>query len=130
MRHLTVHQCIFEGQVIASVNQQLILQMLRWMEVFAGRFFPIATSLFPGTVSQRTRTPSPHLNRVVAGDYASVLHLDTGRRVGELALCVRTRTFVPLEFATSVTRGAEWRQSERSGLTLRAGASGSLSCSR
>jgi hypothetical protein len=45
MRHLTLHQRIFEGQMIASVNQQLIFQMLWWMEVFAGRLLPIASSL-------------------------------------------------------------------------------------
>lgn len=45
MRHLTLHQRVFEGQVIASVYQQLIFQMLWRMEVFAGRFLPIAASL-------------------------------------------------------------------------------------
>jgi len=50
MRHLTLHQRIFEGQVIASVYQQLIFQMLWRMEVFAGRFLPIATSLSTQTV--------------------------------------------------------------------------------
>lgn len=40
-----LHQCILECQMIASVYQQLILQMLWWMKVFARRFVTITTSL-------------------------------------------------------------------------------------
>lgn len=40
-----LHERILEGQVIASVYEQLVLQVLWWMEIFARGLFAVAASL-------------------------------------------------------------------------------------
>lgn len=70
--------------MVASVDEQLILEMLRRVKVFAWRLVTI----------------TPALDTVVAGGDSSVLHLDVGRRVCELAFRVGTRTLVPLKLST------------------------------
>lgn len=69
--------------MISTVDQQLILKMLRRVKIFAWRFFTI----------------TPTLDTVVTSSDATVLNLDSRRGVGELALGVRSGTLVTLEFA-------------------------------
>lgn len=69
--------------MISPIDQQLVLEMLRGVKVFAWWFFTI----------------TPALNAVVAGGDSSVLHLDVSRRMRELAFGVRASTLVPLELA-------------------------------
>lgn len=40
-----LHNGILQGQVVSAVDQQLVLQVLRRMEVFAGRLLTVATTL-------------------------------------------------------------------------------------
>lgn len=77
------HEGVFEGQVISSVDQQLILEVLRWVEIFAGRLLSITSTL----------------NRIVASSDPPILDFYVDGRVGKFALGVWTRTFVPLELA-------------------------------
>lgn len=77
------HDGILESQVVPSVDEQLVLEMLRRVKVLAGRLLTVTSTL----------------DRVVASGDASVLDLDVGRRVSELALRVRPRALVPLELA-------------------------------
>lgn len=72
---------IFQRQVISSVDQQLILEVLGWVKVFAWWFLSI----------------TPSLNAVVASSDTSILHLHICRRMSKLALGVRTGAFVTLE---------------------------------
>lgn len=44
------HQGIFEGQVIAAVDEQLILEVLRWVEVLAGRLLAVTSTLGKETI--------------------------------------------------------------------------------
>lgn len=76
-----LHERILQRQMIPSVDEELILQMLRRMEILARRLFPV----------------TPTLDAVVAGGDTSVLHLDVGWWMCELALCIRSGAFVPLE---------------------------------
>jgi len=68
-----VGEGVLQGQMVTPIDQQLVLEVLRRMEVFAGRLLAVATSL----------------NTIVAGRDPAVLHLDIGGRVRELALPVR-----------------------------------------
>lgn len=58
--------------------------MLRWVEILARWFLSIASSL----------------DGIIAGDDSSILHLDVGGRMGELALAVRARALAALILAT------------------------------
>lgn len=69
--------------MIATVDQQLILQVLWRVEILARRLLSV----------------TPALDAVVAGGDAAVLHLDVGGRVRELALGVGPRALVALELA-------------------------------
>jgi hypothetical protein len=40
-----LHQSILQGKVIAPIDQQLIFQVLWWMEVLAWRLLPITATL-------------------------------------------------------------------------------------
>lgn len=39
------HKCIFESQVVTTVDEQLVLEVLRRMEVLAGRLFSVTPAL-------------------------------------------------------------------------------------
>jgi len=72
---------VLEGEVVPAIDEQLVLEVLRRVEVLAGRLLPV----------------TPALNTVIAGGHPAVLHLHVGRRVGELALAVRAGALLPLE---------------------------------
>jgi len=74
---------VLEGEVVPPVDQQLVLQVLRGVEVLASRLLAVA----------------PALNTIVAGGHPPVLHLDVGRRVCELALGIAPCALLPLELA-------------------------------
>jgi len=66
-----LEHCILESQVVAPIDEQLVLEVAGRVHVLAGVARAAA------------------LDAVVAGDHAPIwLHLDLGRRVGELALAV------------------------------------------
>jgi len=111
-------QGILQSKVVASVDQQLILEMLRRMKILAGWFLSVTASL----------------NTVVAGGDPPVLDLDVGRRVGELAVRVGAAALLPLVLAAhlelepaGVLLVEEGRHVEhRHGLSLRVDAVGGL----
>jgi len=76
---------VFKDQVVSSVGEQLLAQVLRRVQVFTRRVLALALPL----------------DGVKAGGDASVLDLDLRRRMGELALVLRATAFVPLELATN-----------------------------
>jgi len=63
-------QGILQSKMVPSVYQQLVLEVLRRVEILASRLLPVTASL----------------NTVVAGSHPPVLHLHIGGWVGELAL--------------------------------------------
>lgn len=69
--------------MIAPIDQQLILEMLRRMKILAGWLFSITSTL----------------DAIVAGRHTAILHLDIGRRMSKLALVVGPGALVPLELA-------------------------------
>lgn len=75
-----LRQGILQSKVVASVDQQLVLEMLRRMEILAGWFLAV----------------TPTLNTVIAGRHSSVLDLDVGGRMGELAVGVGASALLPL----------------------------------
>lgn len=70
--------------MVASVDEQLILEMLRRVKVFAWRLVTI----------------TPALDTVVACGDTTVLHLYVGWRVCELAFRIGTRALVALKLST------------------------------
>jgi len=65
-------QRVLQCQVVSPVDEELVLQVLRRVEILAGRLLSV----------------TPTLNTVVAGGHSPVLHLHVWRRMGELALAV------------------------------------------
>jgi len=74
-------ESILQREVVPSVDQQLVFQVLRRVEILARRLLTVA----------------PALNTIVAGGHPPVLHLNVGRWVSKLALRVRSRALLPLE---------------------------------
>lgn len=46
------HEGIFQGQVITAVDEQLVLEMLRRVEVLTGRLLPVTPTLHTKPNSQ------------------------------------------------------------------------------
>lgn len=67
--------------MIPAVDQQLILQVLWRMEVFAGWLLAV----------------TPSLDTVVAGGDSSILHLDGSRGMRKFAFSIWSRALIPLE---------------------------------
>jgi len=65
-------ESILQSEVVPSVDQQLVFEVLRRVEILARRLLSVA----------------PALNTIVAGGDSAVLHLNVGGWVGKLALCV------------------------------------------
>jgi hypothetical protein len=49
------HQRVLESQVIAPVDQQLVLEVLRWVKVFARRLLTVAPTLQTTTTTTTKR---------------------------------------------------------------------------
>lgn len=67
--------------MVSSIDEQLVLEVLRRVEIFARRLFTIA----------------PALDAVVAGGHSAVLDFHVSRWMSKLAFRVRSRALVPLE---------------------------------
>jgi len=72
--------------MIPSIDQQLILQMLWWVEIFAWGFFSVTSTL----------------DTVVAGCDSPVLHFNVSWGVCELAFGVWSGTLIPLELPANL----------------------------
>jgi len=79
---------VFKDQVVAAVGEELFAQMLRRMQVFARRVFPLAFSL----------------NGIEASGDAAVLNFDLLRRVSEFAFVFGATAFVALILAADFQR--------------------------
>jgi len=79
------HEGVLEGQVVPSVDQQLVLQVLGGVEVLAGRLLAVAPSLYT----------------VVAGGDTAVIDLHVGGRMSEFALVVASGALVALKLAAN-----------------------------
>jgi len=79
-------ESILQGEVVPSVDQQLVFQVLRGVEILARWLLTVASPL----------------NTIVAGGDPPVLHLHVGGRVGELALAIRSRALLSLELAANL----------------------------
>lgn len=109
--YLTLHEGLFESQVIPSIDEKLVFEMLRRMEVFARRFLTAAATLF----SRRGVTRSDrryyliliyiyicmatYFDGVITCNYPSILYFDSRRRMSKLALRVWSCTLVSLELS-------------------------------
>jgi len=78
--------CVFKDQVVSAVGEKLFAQVLRWVQVFARRIFPLAFAL----------------DRVETGGDPAVLDFDLRRRMGEFAFVLCATAFVALIFATNL----------------------------
>jgi len=58
--------------MVPPVDQQLVFEVLRWMEIFARGLLAVA----------------PTLNTIVAGGHPAVLHFHVGWWVSKLALAI------------------------------------------
>lgn len=77
-------QSVLQGEVIPSIDEELVLEMLGRVEVFTGWLLSV----------------TPALNTVVAGSDPAVLDLHVSWRVRELALRVAPCALLSLELAT------------------------------
>jgi len=76
-------ECILECEVVPPVYEQLVLQVLRGMEIFARGLLAV----------------TPALNTVIASRYPPVLNFNIGRGMGKLALCIRAGALLPLKLS-------------------------------
>jgi len=79
-------ESVLQGEVVPPVDQQLVFQVLRRMEILARRLLTVA----------------PTLNTIVAGGHPAVLHLYVGRWVSKLALAIRSCALLTLELAANL----------------------------
>jgi len=72
---------ILESEVVTPVDEKLVLQVLRWVEILARRLLPI----------------TPPLNTVIASSYPPVLNFNVGWWVCKFALRIRASALLALE---------------------------------
>jgi len=81
-----LHLEVFEDEVVATILEELLFEMLWRMQVLARRISPLTLSL----------------DGVEAAHDASVLDLDVGWRVGEAALVIRSCALVTRELTAYI----------------------------
>lgn len=75
---------ILESEVVPPVDQELVLQMLGWVEIFASWLLTVTSPL----------------NTVIAGCNSPVLNFNIWWRMSKLALSIRASALLPLVLPT------------------------------